>query len=126
VLTVRDRTGEHPPSNQSLTSASEGFGELELIQGRGVLEELSRGSELLTKVGDATAEGEMPTQLKETNQVTAAPTAMTVERVREGVDIKGGMGFLIQRAETDELRTSSNGTTCPVVPLQVGRKLRPI
>ncbi len=89
---LRDRFGEHPPSNQGLTSASQGFGELELIEGRGVLEELNRGSELLTKVGDATAEGEMPTQLKETNQVTAAPTAMTVEQVREGVDIEGGMG----------------------------------
>jgi len=49
-----------------------------------VLEELSRGSELLAQVGDATTEGEMPTQLEETNQVTAAPTAMTVEQVSCG------------------------------------------
>ncbi len=94
-------------------------GELELIEGRGVLEELSGGRELLAQVGDAAAEGEMPTQLEETNQVTAAPTAMTVEQVLMGVDVEGGMGFLMQRTETDELGTSSNGTTGPVVLLQV-------
>jgi len=36
-----------------------------------------------------------------------------------GVDVEGGMGFLMQRTEADELGTSSNGTTGPVVPLQV-------
>src|SRR6267143_1277932 len=94
-------------------------GELELIEGRGVLDELSRGSELLAQLGDATAEGEMQTQLEETNQVTAAPTAMTVGQVLVGVDVEGGMGFLMQRTETAELGTSSNGTTGPVVLLQV-------
>ena len=48
-------------------------GELELVEGRGVLEELSGGSELLAQVGDAAAEGEMPTQLEETNQSPPRP-----------------------------------------------------
>src|SRR3984893_7278532 len=63
-------------AESALQQVVHGFGmagELEWIVGRGVLDELGRGSELFAQVGDATTEGEMPTQFSETNQVTAAP-----------------------------------------------------
>src|SRR5258708_27805540 len=86
-------------AESALQQVVHGFGmtgELELIEGRGVLEELSRGSEVLAQVGDATTEGEMQTQLKETNQVTPAPPAMTVEQALVGGNVTGGMCFLTQ------------------------------
>src|SRR6516162_5922239 len=93
-------------------------GELELIEGRGVVEQLSSRRELFAQVGEALVKGEMLTQLDETNQVAAAPTAVTVEQILKRVDVKGGMGFLMQRTQAHELGAISNGTTGPVVLLE--------
>lgn len=70
-------------------------GQLELIEGRSVVEQLSSRRALLAQVGDALGKGEMHAQFDETNQVTTAPTAVTIEQVLVRVDVEGGMVFLM-------------------------------
>src|ERR1700751_6437548 len=94
-------------------------GELESIEGRGVVEQLSSRRELLAQVGEALAEGEMLAQLNKTNQIAAAPTAVTVEQILVRVDVEGGVGLLMQRTQAHKLGSISSGTTGPVVPLEV-------
>ena len=94
-------------------------GELESIEGRGVVEQLSSRRELFAQVGEALAKGETLAQLDETNQIAAAPTAVTVEQILVRVDVEGGVGLLMQRTQAHELGALSNGTTSPVVSLEV-------
>ena len=67
----------------------------------------------------ALAKGEMLGKLHEANQVAALPGAVAVEQIFAGVDEEGGVGFLMQRAESDELGASLGGAPAPVVLLQV-------
>src|SRR5438876_2852329 len=94
-------------------------GELESIEGRGVVEQLSSRRELFAQVGEALAKGETLAELDETNQIAAAPTAVTVEQILVRVDVEGGVGLLMQRTQAHELGALSNGMTSPVVSLEV-------
>ena len=60
-----------------------------------VVEQLSGRRALLAQVGDALGKGKMQAQFDETNQVTTAPTAVTIEQVLVRVDVEGGMVFLM-------------------------------
>jgi len=91
--------------------------QFELIKTRGVFEQLGSGCEFLLQVDDALAEGEMLRKLHQANQVTTAATAVAVEQILARVDIERGMGFLMQRTESDELGASVSTVSGPVVPL---------
>lgn len=93
--------------------------QFELIKTGGVFEKLRYGCEFLQQVGDTLAEGEMLRKLHETNQVTASATAVAVEQILARVDVEGGMGFLMQGTESDELGARAGAVSGPVVPLQV-------
>jgi hypothetical protein len=43
---------------------------------------------------------------------------VTIEQILTRVDIEGGMGFLMQGTESDELRASTDTVSGPVVSLQ--------
>src|ERR1700687_1234656 len=75
--------------------------ELLLIESNCVLEQLGSGSRqpFLLQLRDTLTERELSFQLDEANEVTTAPTAVTVEQVLAGVDVEGGTSFLVQRAK---------------------------
>jgi hypothetical protein len=92
--------------------------QFKLIEAGGVREQLRGGGEFFLEIGDALAKREMARQFDEANQV-ATPGAVAVEQIFTGVDEEGGVGFLMQRAESDELGASRDGAPAPVVLLQV-------
>src|SRR5215471_3023563 len=55
----------------------------------------------------------------EANQVTAALTAMAVEQVFAGIDVKRGPVLCVQRTESHELRSTADAASGPVAPLQI-------
>jgi hypothetical protein len=63
--------------------------ELQLVKGRGLLEQwgvVSGSSHGLLEVGETLPEGEMLRQLHKTNQVASATTAVTVEQIFAAID----------------------------------------
>ena len=93
--------------------------QFELIKTRSVLEQLGCGCEFFPQVGDALAKGEMLGKLHQANQIPASATTVAVEQILARVDIEGGMDFLMQRTESDELGARAGAVSDPVVPLQV-------
>src|SRR5215472_8235185 len=93
--------------------------QLELVESGGTSEQLRSGGELLHQIGNALAKGETARQFDKANQVATAPAAVTVEQTFLCVDAEGGMGLLMQRAESHELRPGADPKTLPVVPVQV-------
>ena len=93
--------------------------QFELVEAGGTSEQLRSGSEFLRQVDDTLAKGEMARQFDKANQVAAAPTAVTIEQVFLSIDVERGMGLLMQRAESDELRPGADLLAFPLVPVQV-------
>ena len=58
-------------------------------------------------------------KLHQANQIPASATTVAVEQILARVDIEGGMDFLMQRTESDELGARAGAVSDPVVPLQV-------
>jgi len=58
-------------------------------------------------------------KLNKANQVPAAAAALAEEQILARVDVERGMGFLMQRTESNELGASTGAVTGPVVPLQI-------
>ena len=93
--------------------------QFELIKTRSMLEELGCGCEFFPQVCDALAKGEMLGKLHQANQIPASATTVAVEQILARVDIEGGMDFLMQRTESDELGARAGAVSDPVMPLQV-------
>ena len=62
---------------------------------------------------------ELAGKLDKANEVATSPSAMAVKQVFLCVDVERGMGLLMQRAESQELRPGANPMALPVVPIQV-------
>jgi len=71
--------------------------ELQLVKGGGLLQQwgVVGGRHGLLEVGETLPEGEMLRQLHKTNQVTSATTAVTVEQVLAGIDVKRRARFRV-------------------------------
>src|SRR6266851_9948882 len=80
---------------------------------------LSGPSEVLFQTGEAFAKGEALGKLHKADQVATLLTAVTVEQILAGIDIKRRPGIPVQRAESHELLSRSDAATGPVAPLQV-------
>src|SRR5712692_3793683 len=95
--------------------------ELHLEKGSGCGEQLGLSglSEVLFQTGEAFAKGEALGKLHEADQVAATLTAVTVEQILAGIDIKRRPGIRVQRAESHELLSRGDAATGPVAPLQV-------
>src|SRR5215472_10350084 len=95
-------------SEASLLQIRSGFWiavELELVEGGGLVQQfgLRRSSHVLLQIGEALAEGQMLRKFDEADQVAAALTAVAVEQVLTGIDVKRGPLLCVQRAESHEL-----------------------
>ena len=64
---------------------------------------MGSGCQVLYKMGDTLAEGQIEEQLNKTDQIAAAATPMAVEQVLAGIDVKGRMGFSVQGTQSDKL-----------------------
>ena len=93
--------------------------ELPLIESNCLFEQICSRQPFLLQLRDTLTEIELSFQLDETNQVTTAPTAVTVEQVLAGVEVEGGMSFLVQRVKSDKLLLNTNALSRSVAPLQV-------
>jgi hypothetical protein len=93
--------------------------QFELVEGGGVGEQLAGGKEFFDEVGNTVAKGEMARQFDKTNQISAAPAAVTEEQILLCVNEERGMGLLMQCAESHELRPVADPLPLPMVPIQV-------
>src|SRR5215469_12136635 len=79
--------------------------ELQLVKGGGRIQQLGvvSGRHPLLEVGETLPEGEMLRQLDKTNQVAPLTTAVTVEQVLAGINVKGRARFRVQGTQPHEL-----------------------
>ena len=79
--------------------------ELQLVKGGGLLQQwvVVGGRHGLLEVGETLPKGELLRQLHKTNQVTSATTAVTVEQVLAGIDVKARARFRVQGTQPHPL-----------------------
>jgi hypothetical protein len=92
--------------------------ELTLVKSNASLQQLSRVRGLAQfpfQVFYTFAEGKAQRKLNPADEISAAPTAMAIEQILAGVDIKGRFRFAVERAESNELLllTSTAGAPLP-------------
>src|SRR6516165_703690 len=96
--------------------------ELQLVKGDGLLQQwgvVGGSSHPLLEVGETLPEGEMLRPLHKTNQVAPLTTAVTVEQVLAGIDVKGRARFRVQGTQPHQLLAGASAARGPVVLLQV-------
>jgi hypothetical protein len=71
--------------------------ELELVKGGGLFQHvgIDRRRELLLEIGDALAEGQIPGQLDQADQVAATAATVAVEQILVGIDVERRAGFRV-------------------------------
>jgi hypothetical protein len=97
--------------------------ELKLVKRGSLLQQFGRRDRNLAQfrfqVFYTLAEGKAQRKLNPADQVSTAPAAMAIEQILAGIDIEGRFGFLMQRAESDELVLLTSPAGAPLPSPQV-------